>query len=192
MNIKVGVSNRHIHLSLEHYKFLFGDEEFLKLKDLSQEGEFASSYVVTLKTNKDEIKNVRVIGPLRDYTQVEISRTDSYTLGINPPVRMSGDLKNSEDVTICYKDKCLFLRSACIIANRHIHVNINQANSLGLYHGKKVSVKFEGSRGGILNNVIVKVKDNYNTELHIDTDEANSFGINNGDTVVLLEENCNG
>ncbi len=186
MNIKVGVSNRHLHLSKEDYVFFFGDGEFPKYKDLSQDGEFASGYVVTIKTNKSEINNVRVIGPLREHSQLEISRTDAYKLGINPPVRMSRDFEGALDIIVKYLDKEKVVKNACIIANRHLHVNSDDLEKLNLYEGKKVKVKILGDRGGILDNIIVKARKNYNLELHIDTDEANAFGLVNGDEVILL------
>lgn len=188
MNIKVGVSNRHVHLSKEDYDFFFGNNEFTKLKDLSQYGEFASNFVVTIKTDKSEINNVRVIGPVREYTQVEISRTDAYKLGINPPVRMSGNLKDAADITIKYSDKEKVIKNSCILANRHLHVNTKDLDKYNLYDGKSVSVRVFGERGGILDNVIVKSKDNYKLEMHIDTDEANAFNLKNQDEVILLGE----
>lgn len=186
MKIKVGVSNRHIHLSKEDYEFFFGNQELTKLKDLSQDGEFASNFAVTIKTDKSSVDNVRVIGPLREHSQVEISRTDAYKLGINPPIRMSRNFEGALDICVKYLDKEKILENSCIIANRHIHVNTNNLESLNMYEGKIVRVKVMGSRGGILDNVIVKAKENYNTELHLDTDEANAFNLKNGDEVILL------
>lgn len=186
MNIKVGVSNRHIHLCKNDFDILFGNIDFTKLKDLSQDGEFASNLVVSIITSKDEIKNVRVIGPLREHSQVEISITDAYKLGINPPIRMSRDFNNATNIKLKHNDKELLLENSCIIANRHIHVNTNDLERLNMYEGKKVKVKVLGERGGILDNVIVKAKDNYNLEMHVDTDEANAFNLKTGDSVILL------
>ena len=186
MNIKVGVSNRHIHLCKEDYEFFFGNIEFTKFKDLSQNGEFASNLLVTIKTEKNEIKNVRIIGPLRKHSQAEISKTDSYKLGINPPIRMSRDFNGAVDVTLKYLDKEKVIKNSCIIANRHLHVNSSDLKKFNMFDGKKVRVKILGDRGGILDNIIVKSQDNYNLELHLDTDEANAFNLKNGDEVILL------
>ena len=101
MNINIGISNRHVHLKKEHLDILFGlDYNLTHLKDINQPGQFACKEKVTLKTDKDIIDNVRVLGPIRPYTQVEISKTDAFKLGLNPPIRKSGDLKGSESVTI--------------------------------------------------------------------------------------------
>lgn len=186
MKIRVGVSNRHVHLSKEVFDFLFSGCEFKSIKDLSQDGDFASNLVVSIKTSKNVISNVRVVGPLRDKTQVEISMTDAYFLGLNPPVRMSGNFDAACDVILCNGDKEIRVDSSCILANRHIHVNTNEQEKYNLYHGDKVSACIQGDRGGILNNVIVKVKDNYNLELHLDTDEANAMGVRNGDIIDII------
>lgn len=186
MKIKVGVSNRHVHLDKTCFEYLFGNQEFYAIKELSQKGEFMSNLTVNLMTVKGKIENVRVVGPLREKTQIEISKTDSYKLGLNPPVRMSGNLENSESLYICYNDKKVKIENAVIIANRHIHCNNDEAREYGLYEGKILKVKVEGIRGGVLDNVIVKIKDNYNLELHIDTDEANAFLLNNGDEVEVI------
>lgn len=188
MNIKVGVSNRHVHLDKETFEFLFGNADFYSIKELSQDREFMSNLTVCIKTDKDIIEKVRVVGPLREKTQIEISKTDAYKLGINPPVRMSGDLNNSESAYLCYEDKTILIKSGVIIANRHIHCNPDEAKKYQLYDGKVLNVKVNSERGGILDKVIVKIKDNYKLELHIDTDEANAFFINNGDVVEIIGE----
>ena len=126
ININIGVSNRHVHLKEEDFKILFGEQISLeKGKDLTQPGEFSSTCKLTIKTEKDSIEDVRVLGPLRDYTQVEISKTDAYKLGINPPVRESGDILNSEKVTLVGPVGSIDLNEGCIIATRHIHLTNN-------------------------------------------------------------------
>ena len=127
MKVSIGVSNRHVHLTKEHLEILFGSGYELKKKvDINQPGQFASTDVVTIKTEKSEIDRVRVLGPIRDYTQVEISKTDSYTLGLNPPIRDSGDLKGSAPITIMGPIGRVDLEEGCIIANRHIHITPKQ------------------------------------------------------------------
>jgi len=116
MNISVGVSNRHIHLSEEDFLFLFPNGVLKSIKDLSQEGDFASNLTLDIKTGKSIIRNVRVVGPFRENTQVEISKTDAYTLGINPPIRMSGNFDEAESVILCNENNELKVNT-CIIAN---------------------------------------------------------------------------
>ena len=187
MKVSIGVSNRHVHLTKEHLEILFGKNYELKKKvDINQPGQFAATDVVTIKTDKSEIKNVRILGPIRNYTQVEISKTDSYTLGLNPPVRDSGDLKGSEAITIIGPNGSIDLEEGCIIPNRHIHITRNQAEYYGLAGTEKVDVKIFGEKGGIINNVYVKVTDEAFFELHIDTDDANSHLIKNGDIGEIL------
>ena len=183
MKVKIGVSNRHVHLSKNDFDVLFPNTLMNKVKDLSQKGEYVSDLFVSIKTNKGVLNKVRVIGPLRDKTQVEISKTDAYFLGINPPVRMSGDLENSEDVILINNNSELLVENSCILAHRHIHMSTNDAIELGYKSGDIVKVKIMGERGGIYDNVEIKIKDSYTLELHLDTDEANAMGVKNGDEV---------
>ena len=182
MKVSIGVSNRHVHLTKEHLEILFGKDYELKKKvDINQPGQYASTDVVTIKTAKSEIKNVRILGPIRPYTQVEISKTDSYLLGLNPPVRDSGDLVDSAPITIIGPNGSIDLTEGCIIANRHIHITPKQMEYYGLIGKEKVDIKLYGEKGGILNNVYLKVTDEAFFELHIDTDDANAHLIKNGD-----------
>ena len=183
MKVKIGVSNRHVHLSKNDFDVLFPNTLMNKVKDLSQKGEYVSDLFVSIKTNKGVLNKVRVVGPLRDKTQVEISKTDAYFLGINPPVRMSGDLENSEDVILINNNSELLVENSCILAHRHIHMSTNDAIELGYKSGDIVKVKIMGERGGIYDNVEIKIKDSYTLELHLDTDEANAMGVKNGDEV---------
>ena len=188
MKIRIGVSNRHVHLSPDDFEKLFGNIDFYSIRDLSQGGEFASNLTVTIRTEKGNIENVRVVGPLRNHAQVEISKTDAYKLGINPPVKMSGDFNGALDIMLSSNNGEVLVKEACILANRHIHCKTSELSKYDLYDGKVVRVKVYGTRGGILDNVIVKAKESFNLEMHIDTDEANAFGLNNGDLVEILEE----
>ena len=187
MEIKVGVSNRHIHLTKESLEVLFGREyELTKKADLSQPGQFACNEVLIIKTNKAEIKNVRILGPVREANQIEISKTDSYTLGLNPPVRNSGDTKSSETVTLIGPNGSLET-GGCIIANRHIHMTSTDALDFGFINDEVVSVKFENEKGGTLENVVIRVNDSYFLEMHIDTDDANANLIKQGDTGSIIK-----
>ena len=188
MKVSVGVSNRHVHLKKSDLEVLFGKGyELTKVANLNQPGQYKSSEVVTIKTNKSEINNVRVLGPVRDYTQVEISKTDAYKLGLNPPVRDSGDLDNSETVTIVGPNGEIET-SGCIIATRHIHILEEQMDMYNLSGKKKVNVLILGEKGGIISNVHLKVAANSFFELHLDTDDANAHLLKSGDIVEILED----
>ena len=188
MKIKVGVSNRHVHLKQGDLEVLFGVGYQLSVyKKLNQIGEFASNDKVTIKTDKAEISNVRVLGPVRNYTQVEISKTDTFKLGLNPPVRTSGDLKNSSPITIIGPKGILHLNEGCVIANRHIHITPKQAQEFGLIGINEVSLKIAGTKGAILNNVALKVSENAYFEAHLDTDDANAHLIKDGDIVEIIK-----
>ena len=182
MKVSIGVSNRHVHLTKEHLEVLFGNNfELEKRNDLTQPGQYATNSLVTIKTEKNQIENVRVLGPLRTYTQVEISKTDAYKLGLNPPVRDSGDVKGSSPITIIGPVGTLKLEEGCIIPTRHIHILPSQLKMYELEGKDKVSVRVYGEKGGILNNVNLKVSEDSYFELHIDTDDANAHLIKTGD-----------
>ena len=188
MKINIGVSARHVHLCESDFKKLFGEEKLTKYADLTQPGQYACNEKVNLITEKGRIDNVRVLGPLRNYTQVEISKTDSYVLGLNPPVRESGDLKGSEDIKIEYKDKIIDVKECCIIANRHIHISFEDLEKYNLNNDQIVKLKLNGEKGGVLDNVKVKaIKDSY-FECHLDLDDANSHLIKNNDVGEIIYE----
>ena len=182
--IKIGISNRHMHITKETYDFLF-DEPLTKKQELHQIGEFASNQVVTIKTEKNCIKNVRIVGPFRNYNQVEISQSDSYKLGINPPVRHSGHLENSETITVESDKGEITLKNACILASRHVHMNDALAKELKLEENQKVQIKIEGEKSCLL-DAYVKISENGYFECHIDRDDANATGIKNEEEVLML------
>lgn len=179
----IAVSNRHVHLTKETYNLLF-DEPITMKKPLNQIGEFASNQTLTIKTAKSSMENVRVLGPFRKYNQVEISRNDAYKLGINPPVRQSGDLEDSETITLIGPKGEVTLNNACIQAERHVHMNPSKAEELGLKNEDLVKLIVTNDKGGIM-EAFVKVSDNGFYEVHIDTDDANCFLLNTGDEVEL-------
>ena len=186
MKVSVGVSNRHVHLTKEHLEILFGkDFELKKIKDLNQPTQFMSSSKVTLKTDKSIIENVRVIGDLRSYTQIEISKTDAYKLGLNPPVRESGNLENSEEITIIGPVGEV-TTNGCIIADRHIHITPKQKEMYGL--NDTINILVPGEKGGIISNVHLKISEQSYYELHLDTDDANAFLIKDGDILDIIDK----
>lgn len=181
MKVVVGISNRHIHLCKDDADILFGkDYKFTKKKDLSQEGEYACEEIVAVSTDNYVFDHVRVMGPIREYTQVEVSADDSKLLGINPPIRDSGDLADSESVWIEGPNGKIFKKNCCIMANRHIHCN--KLENIGYANKDIVTVKFNGQ---IIDNVHIKMDDRFKLEMHIDRTDASLFGIENGDYVDL-------
>lgn len=184
MKVKVGVSLRHIHLTEEDYNILF-DEEIKIKKHLNQPGQFAACEQVTIENNGRTLENVRVVGPFRSYTQVEISRTDAYFLKLNPPVKESGDLEGAEEIII-KTEKGQISRKAVILAERHIHITKKEREKYGL--DKDVyKIKVKGEKGGILDNIFIKENDNYSFEMHIDSDDANAFNIKQNDEVEIID-----
>ena len=182
-DVKIGISARHVHLTKETYDLLF-DEELTVKKNLNQIGQFASNQTLTVKTKNHEFNNVRIIGPLRSYNQVEISKSDARLLGINPPVRNSGDVLLSEKVVL-KTDKNEIEVEACIIANRHVHMNEELANSLGVVNNELVKLQIDGEKSGLI-DVVVKVSNDGFFEVHLETDDANAFLIENGDIGKLV------
>ena len=185
--IHVGISNRHIHLSEVDKTILFGENyKLTKLKDLRQPGQFACKETVTIKGPKGEIENVRVLGPERKQTQVEISQSDSIKLGISAPLRESGDLAASSPITVIGPKGSRKLEEGAITALRHIHMSVEEAAKFGVRNGQIVSVKVNTPKGGTLDHVLVRSGDTHRLEMHIDTDEANAMGIQADQNVELI------
>ena len=187
--VPVGVSNRHIHLSTADLETLFGaGYELTPIKDLSQPGQFACKETLTIVgPSLRPIENVRVLGPVRKASQVEISRTDSFTLKVKPPVRESGDIAGSAPVTIIGPKGVVTLKEGCIIANRHIHMSIDEGAAFGLTDGQYVDVEVNGERRTKFYDVQVRVHKDFRLEMHIDTDDANAAGIGNGARVKIVK-----
>ncbi len=181
--IKVGISNRHVHLTKEIYDLLF-DGELEKRNDLNQVGEFASTKTLTIKVGDKEIPNVRVLGPLRQYNQIEISKKDARTLGVNPPVRRSGDLEDSLTVTLVTPKNRVEVKGL-ILACRHVHMNFADAKKFGVKNQQMIAVKIDGDRSGII-DAEVKVSENGFLELHVDTDDGNAFLLDDKSEVTML------
>ena len=188
--IPVGVSNRHIHLSREHLDILFGaGYELTPIKELSQPGQYACKELLTIVgPSLRPIENVRVLGPIRKQSQVEISKTDSYTLKVKPPVRESGNLSGSAPVTVIGPKGVVTLTEGCIIANRHIHMSPDEAAAFGVKDYDFVTVDVDGARRTRWYDVQVRVHKDFRLEMHVDTDDANAVGIGNGCKVKLVKE----
>lgn len=186
--VPVGVSNRHIHLSTADLETLFGaGYELTPIKNLSQPGQFACKETLTIVgPSLRPIENVRVLGPVRKASQVEISRTDSFTLKVKPPVRESGDIAGSAPITIIGPKGVVTLKEGCIIANRHIHMSTDEGAAFGLSDGQYVDVEVNGERRTRFYDVQVRVHKDFRLEMHIDTDDANAAGIGNGAKVKII------
>lgn len=180
LRVPIGISNRHIHLNQSDMEILFGiGYKLSKYRDLIQPNHYAAKEVVHLKTQKNCLKNIRVLGPVRPYTQIELSVTDSRFLGINPPVRESGKIKGTPGITILGPKGTLKKEYGVIVPQRHIHMPKKIAFLYGYKDGQKVDLEFDTDRGGVLKNTLIRVSDKYVLECHIDTDEANGLSIEN-------------
>jgi putative phosphotransacetylase len=184
--IPVGISNRHVHVSQADLEILFGSGYSLNaLRPLSQPGQFAAQEVVTLVGPKGRLEKVRILGPARPVTQVEISQTDAIRLGISAPVRDSGDLEGSPGVTIIGPAGQVTLFHGVILACRHIHMAPRDAEGFGVRDKERVDIKTFGERAVVFEDVLVRVSESYALELHLDTDEANAALLRNGEFVRL-------
>lgn len=185
--IPVGVSARHIHLSQTDLEVLFGKGAQLTVfKELSQPGQYAANEKVDVVTEKGTFKGVRVLGPTRKQTQVEIALTDALKLRIAPPIRDSGNLNASEKCKLIGPCGEVELPEGVIVALRHVHMTPEDAEAFGVKDKEMVSVKFCGERGLIFDQVLIRVNKDFRLEMHIDTDEANAAKIGGGCTVEML------
>ena len=176
--IPIEISARHIHLSQNDLDKLFGADYELKIKkDLSQKGEFASEETVALIGSKNTIEKLRVVGPVREKTQVELSYSDCFFAGIDAPLRLSGDVAGSVGAKIKGPAGEVELKEGVIVAKRHLHLNPKEAEELNLKDNDLVKVKVIGDRGLIFENITVRIKPNFKKSAHIDTDEANAAGL---------------
>jgi len=185
--VRVGVSNRHLHLAKSDFETLFGKGSSLtELKQLSQPGQFAASETVAIEVNGKKMENVRILGPFRKETQVEISATDARYFKVTPPVRNSGDLKDSLSIRIIGPKATIDLEKGLIIATRHIHFSTDEAKRFGVSNNQMVKVRVSTEKGGIMHGVYCKVDPSYALEMHLDTDDANAMLIKNGDIVEVI------
>lgn len=185
--IPLGISNRHVHISSADLTTLFGPcAELTRLRDLSQPGQFVGEQMVTLVGPKGVIEKVRILGPVRNKTQVEISVSDCFKLGIRAPIRDSGNLRGSARITLVGPVGSVTLEEGCIISARHIHMHPNDAELFGVRDGDRVNVRASGPRGIVFTEVLVRVNGNYHLEMHLDVDEANAASLANGDLLEIV------
>ena len=177
--IPIEVSARHIHLSQKDLEALFGDGyQLKKMKDLTQPGDFAAEEVLTISNGNKEIPDIRIVGPARKETQIELSMTDAFYLELKPEVRISGSIDGTQGIDIIGPKGGIKIQKGVIVAKRHIHCNFEEAEGLGFKNKDIVSVKVDGKRGLIFDNVEIRVDKKYKLVMHLDTDEGNASGIN--------------
>ncbi|MGI6730653.1 MAG: phosphate propanoyltransferase [Anaerovoracaceae bacterium] len=185
---EVGLSNKHLHLKEEDVEILFGKGHTLTpTKALKQPGQFACEEKVDIVGPKGTLKGIRVLGPARKETQVELAKTDARALGVNAPVRESGKLEGTPGVKLVGPAGEVELDHGAIVALRHIHLSQEQAEEAGVKDKEFVSIKFEGERGLIFDNVLVRAGEGHEREIHLDTDEGNAAGLNNGDLGEIIK-----
>lgn len=184
--IPIGVSNRHVHISQEDLEKLFGNGYILtKKSDLKQPGQFAANETVTIRGPKGEFEKVRILGPVREESQVEISLTDSFRLGVKALIKESGDLDDTPGLEIVGPCASVKIPQGTIAALRHIHMTPEWAEKLGVKDKEIVDVETIGDRRGLLGDVLIRVSNKYVLEMHIDLDEANACCLKNNDFVIL-------
>lgn len=185
--IPIEISARHIHVSASDWTTLFGPAELIVDRPISQKPQFVATQRVKLSGPKGEIAQVGIVGPLRAYTQVELSATDAHQLGVQPPLSESGHLALAVPVTITGPVGHVMVKAA-IMPRRHIHANPDEAAAGGLINGQEVSVLIAGPRGGLLHHVVVRIDPSFTWRLHLDTDEANALGIHHDDHAEIILE----
>ncbi len=186
--ILVEASGRHVHLSKDAVEVLFGKGyKLTKKRELSQPGQYLCEEKVTLIGPKGTIHNVSVLGPEREETQVELSKTDAVAIGAKAPVKMSGDIKKSGSVVLSSGNAVLKLDKGVIAAKRHIHITPEDAKRYNVSNNEEVNIKVIGERGVIFTNVAVRVSDKFNTVVHLDYDEANACGFTKGMKAVIVK-----
>lgn len=180
-SFEIEASGRHVHLSQEDLDRLFGPGyELTKMKDLSQPGQYAAQERVTLLGPKGVFRNVVILGPVRKESQVEVSATDCLQLGIQAPVRESGDIEGTPGIVLVNGNRTVSLDKGLIVAKRHIHMTPEDAERLGVSNHEIVQVRAEGQRSLIFDDVVVRVSPKFATYMHIDYDEANAAGFVKG------------
>lgn len=185
--VKIGVSARHVHLNRKDLDALFGEGYELTKKKELMGGQFAAEECVTIVSpNLRSIENVRILGPLRKDSQIEISRTDTFKLKNSPPVRPSGQIKGSAPMALVGPKGSVFLNEGCIIANRHIHLPPALAEKYGIKDNDLVDVEVQTGKPTRFYDVQVRVHESFTPEMHIDTDDANACALKTGDVIKIL------
>jgi putative phosphotransacetylase len=186
--IPIGVSARHAHVTQEHLEILYGKGHQLTVHaPLYQPDAFAAKETLTIVGRRmRSIEGVRILGPARDYSQVELARTDAIRLGLDPPIRDSGDLADSEPISLTGPAGSIYLEEGAICATRHIHMTPEIASSVGVGKDDLLKVRIPGERALILENIRPKISSSYVLQMHLDTDDSNAAGLRGGEAVELL------
>ncbi|MGL5694970.1 MAG: phosphate propanoyltransferase [Peptostreptococcaceae bacterium] len=188
MKLPIALSNRHIHLSQADVDVLFGEgHQLTHFKPLSQPGQYACEEKVDLVGPKGAIKGVRVLGPTRPDTQVEVSLTDGFALGIKAPIKESGDIAGTPGVKLVGPKGEVEMTQGVIVASRHIHMSLEDAKNFGVNDKDIVSVRTSGPRGLVFENVLVRASEKFALEMHVDMEEGNAAGVRNGELVELVK-----
>lgn len=187
-SVPVGISNRHIHLSQRDLDVLFGaGYQLTKTKDLSQPMQYACKEALTIGGPRGAIEKVRILGPVRSESQVEILQADCFKLGINAPVKMSGDLQGTPGITLIGPKGSILLSQGVIIAQRHIHMTLEDAKRLGVMDGEQVSIQVGGLRGGTYSHVAIRANNTSALECHLDTEEANAMNLVSTSKITIIK-----
>ncbi|WBW94911.1 phosphate propanoyltransferase [Oceanirhabdus sp. W0125-5] len=188
MTIPVELSGRHVHLSKESVDILFGKGyELTPKRELSQPGQYLCHEKVTLIGPNGTFHNVAVLGPIRSITQVELSKTDCRSLGIEAPVRESGDIKGSASIVILGQKGILMIQEGVIVAKRHLHITPEDAKRFNVKDKEIIGIEIISDRSMVLNNVVVRVNENYRTRIHMDYDEGNACSYEKGTTAKIIK-----
>ena len=188
--IPVGVSARHAHVTQEHLEILYGAGHQLTVyAPLYQPGAFAANETLTIVGKRMRaIEGVRILGPVRDYSQVEVAQTEAIRLGLNPPIRDSGDLAGAEPITFIGPAGSIYLEEGAICATRHIHMTPKDAEALGIHENNLLKVRFPGERALTFENVRPKISEGYVLQMHLDTDDSNAAGLKGGEPVEIVRD----
>ncbi|CCV63647.1 phosphotranscacetylase similar to phosphate propanoyltransferase PduL [Alteracholeplasma palmae J233] len=189
--IPVGISGRHVHLTQEHLDILFGEKNYklTEFKALSQPGQYAADEKIDVVSPEGKVlAGVRILGPVRPASQVEISKSDAIRFKFIAPVRSSGDVKGSGKATLVGPKGQVEIEEGVIIADRHIHFSLEDAKEFGVTDRQVVSIKVGGEKPGLLENVLCRVSDKFKLDCHLDTDDGAAFLLTNGDTVELVKK----
>jgi propanediol utilization protein len=184
----VGISNRHVHLSQADLDTLFGaGYQLTKTKDLSQIMQYACKETLTIAGPNGAIEKVRILGPARGESQVEILQADCFKLGITAPVRVSGDLQGTPGITLIGPKGSIYLTKGLIVAKRHIHMTLEDAKRFAVTDGEEVTIQVGGLRGGTYSNVVIRANNTSTLECHIDTEEANAMNLTSTSTITIVK-----
>lgn len=187
--VPAGISNKHVHISAEDFAAIFGEGvELTHFKDLSQPGQFATNEFVDIVGPRNTLKHVRILGPFRKETQIELSRTDCFALGVTPDLRESGHLEGTQGCKLIGPAGEIEIDHGIMVAKRHIHLSTEQAAEAGVVDGEVVCVKFPGERGLIFDEVLVRAGDTHFRDMHLDTDEACAAGLSNGQEGEIIKK----